>query len=748
MVFSDCSSAANSTRAVVSNHQHTLQDENAKLLRLPSHNSSHRQYTRKDDNPIPTSPTKSVVMDADESCSSLDDMFYVEAQRTVSGEDDDEWDSDDPIFERRVYDSPRLVTDDNEIFPSPETHALYQDSEQRWQQISEAAGFHRQDGSRLVIRPNMNPTTLRCGIVSQFVGRRVHRLSLWLDDEEDILPHWLDTIVDLFPNLQELYLFQDSLPNEKDIAVSARMRRLYILYRIPHLLSIDGEAVQPAERELARPSTPSGARVQQNDWMHEDDEYILPDPGRNKHLESLSTLESLQIPANASIGSNTAMELGAELAQLAVRVAMLHGDNGEVSSTETILDDDDSLFGEDLIGLAGPCVSHFSCEERQDLGSGSREKADQKPCTNSVESPSSQSPSVVGVDAPPPPPPSNAKSQIHRRGRRPSSERGIAEHASSRNHQSVPGRGHSALDESYELVSVASSHHEWTAACGVLSFRTDQGCAPRLRLNFLGKNRKRDTDTKNTENNHRSPSNAVKADCESPRDSLAPMQRLRLQKDRALSGTLTNLRRSNGEVPSNAGVMLPSANQMVPPTKSLTSPFPMQFRERKSLLHVSTSANDLSATKTDGITLSAPRARGSVAMDTITKPMTLTLLGATQPVQRTKASLTKVGHASLGDACTVKSSKNGFPPPCPGAVRRKVGAASLLQREPLERKVARRHRRMDRRMKVLQRNARSSSMMDGLDDDSTDSDEDNITNMEETGVLDADISLLHQGNQW
>jgi len=760
MVLSDCSSSANSNHVVISKRQSTLvakEEEKATLCRLLSRSREPRrgprQYTRKDENPPPMSPTRSIVLDADDgdSSSSFDTLPDSQHQRADDSDDEDGWESDEPLLQKRIYDSPRLITEDDEIFPRLETYSLYQEHEQRWRAISEAAGSHRQDGSSLVLQRNMNPVTLRCGIISQFVGLRVKRMSLSLDDNEDILPQWLDVIVDLFPNLQELDLRQDSSVPMIDggISLSAQMRRLYILYRLPQLKCINGQEVRPDERELARPSTPGGARVQQTDWMNKNSVATTG----TKDEDDVSELDSLGIPANTSIGSKTAAELGAELAQLTEQFARLHDDDdGGISLSESMFDDEDSLFGEDFLGQTCSEVSSFVYEERQDLVAPSRDKTHGKPRVNEPMPLGQQKPAAMDEqNRPPPPPPrgppAQQKSLTQSNTPAPKAERNTSatKRATSRSEKAAPIRGHSGLDESYELVSVASSYHEWTAACGVLSFRTDRGCAPRLRLNFLGKNRKGVQDKKNAENGHSLPRSSIAGLSKSPKDSLAPMERLRLQKARAAKDHVTNQRQSRTrEFPASSSSGLPSStNQTVPPSQSLTSPFPMQFRDRKTKLYVATNGTALSTNKAEAYTVSAPRARGSAPLDTITKPVTLTVVGGTVPVRKTVISETKT--QTVGGTTEVRSSKKGFPPPCPGPVRRKVGAASLLQRE---RDAARRQRRLDRQIKLLHENARSSSMLDGLDDDSIDSDEEYNEEENDHVFLDAHTAPLHEGNEW
>ncbi len=48
---------------------------------------------------------------------------------------------------------------------------------------------------------------------------------------------------------------------------SQRMKRLYILYRLPDLISINGQVVTEEERNLARPMSPSGNKVKHQEWL-------------------------------------------------------------------------------------------------------------------------------------------------------------------------------------------------------------------------------------------------------------------------------------------------------------------------------------------------------------------------------------------------------------------------------------------------------------------------------------------------
>jgi len=48
---------------------------------------------------------------------------------------------------------------------------------------------------------------------------------------------------------------------------ASRMQRLYVLYRLPGLITINGVEVTDQERKLASPSTPTGCKVNREDWL-------------------------------------------------------------------------------------------------------------------------------------------------------------------------------------------------------------------------------------------------------------------------------------------------------------------------------------------------------------------------------------------------------------------------------------------------------------------------------------------------
>jgi hypothetical protein len=808
-------------QAVVSKSQ-SMEEEEQILgpYQLPSRNNIARQYNRKVDNPTtPHSPTISDILDGVEDDDSVimevdkyqpneeeepqrsDDAKFSEEdddEDDDDDDDDDEWGIDDPMFEQRIYESPRLISDDSDIFPPAESHASYQDPQLRWSLISKQAGPHSQDGSSLTVRRNMTPSSLRTGMMAQLLATRVRSLSLWLDHTEDILPQWLDVIATLFPNLEHLILFQDYFEGEEEIEVSSRMRRLYILYRLPGLRSIDGKAVTWEEQSIARPSTPNGERVENNDWMDKKSASLLDD----EEDEGEEEYEDLAppIPANASIGNATAMELGAELAQLTEKIAIIHDDDDIFDDQDTtdhrktsrIMDEE--LAGELFANLTASNAS-LAGEQREDLSSDpgvgdSRDEDDQHnihsaPVSNSQQPQSTPATATnIGRET-------GTQRSKRKSVQAPSRTASIRDHPNGHSTRSsrasTAQMQHSLLSQpstadTLDLVSVASSHldHEWSAACGVLSFRSDRACVPRLRLNFCGRgNRKRIADNKKEADRDSSfklsrkdtaPTELDGLDASDSNHRPIETQQLRSQTSSRVGQDSTNV--SNDTLSSRSplrdkytstsresspnrqsNVDSPTPNQKLPPSKSLSSPFPMQFRDRTPSLRISTAETDLSGSKAQqNFIPNSPRARGSVQMDTITKPMTLTMLAPSRkknaPSTR-NLMVTSARHGNNSSSNGKLVTKGELPPPCPPAARRKVGAASLLQRDSQERKQSRRERKMARRKRAFQENARSTSVFDEMDDDSEDDSSSGEDEVEGPVVYSEEqYSSVHEGNDW
>ncbi len=763
---------------------------------VPTRSNIARHYSREDDNSMSTSPTVSEILDADEDEDAIEGTYNGEdSSRTEfddknsednEDEEEDEWGIiDDPVFEQRIYDSPRLFTDDNEIFPSKDTRAfLCKDDRQRWEQISIQAGPHRVDGSSLMIRRTMSPLAIKYGMVAQYAASRVRMICLWLDHKEDILPQWLDIIATLFTNLEHFSILQDTFEGEEEIEVSARMRRLYVLYRLPDLKSIDGTPVTRAERAMARPSSPNGERVPRNDWVDKKSKSSLLDDDDEDEDDDYMDGSV----ANESIGNETATELRVDLAQLTAKISTVQDStNNDIHDHRhnQSMDDDESLDGEKIVDLINAVTLSHSGEEREDLCSNSRDESDQhsiRPApAYSQHSRSGALHEVATADTIDTAPIRTVFSSCKRKSisapsrtsktREQSDVHNVKSSRTSQVQRTVLSQSNTI--DTLELVSVVSSHHEWTAACGVLSFhRSDHSCAPRLRLNFCGRgNRKRITENNNESNNESSrPINKhisraqMKPKGNTTFTTSAPLLQLRSRTpsargpfdDKASNDfgtrsplhdryTNTSLDQSMLNTEENVDTSAATENQKLPPSKSLSSPFPMQFRERTSSLRISTAETELTVNKPElNIFPSSPRARGSVPMDTITQPITLTMLGTTSPPR-------KKSVANCRKAMGI-SMKHGLPPPCPGTVRRKVVAASLLQRvpDPREQKEARRARRMERRKRAFQETARSTSVLDDLDDDTED---DSSCSSEEEDMVDreslaCEYDYIHEGNEW
>ena len=200
------------------------------------------------------------------------------------------------------FESPRLELADSQVFPTKSEVNHMADPEERWRALREQAGSHQQDGSVLRLRPNVHtPKVLKCGMPPQAAARV---LELHVKVSGETLPAWMDAIASTFVNLQHLYVVQvpeeerenevqqsvqrtslsqnrsggqtEQTSNDEDEANkvaehSNRLKRLYILYRLPYLVSIDGVRVSTVERKLACPDDANGERVNRNEWVNHDD---------------------------------------------------------------------------------------------------------------------------------------------------------------------------------------------------------------------------------------------------------------------------------------------------------------------------------------------------------------------------------------------------------------------------------------------------------------------------------------------
>eukprot|EP00977_Amphora_coffeiformis_P014325 scaffold3971_cov159-Amphora_coffeaeformis.AAC.4 len=197
-----------------------------------------------------------------------------------------------PPRPKLIFDSPRLEYEDGQLFPAAKE---LETAEQRWKYMSNLAADHQQDGNVLRLRGSIAPRSLSLGMPLHAADRvkelhlppqttqpkkvfqkKVSKERNTRDDDDDDgshdededdtrLPQWLDVVVQLFYNLQHLHLHANTEADESEN--SKRLRRLYILYRLPDLVSIDGVKVTETERRLARPLSPNGHRVSHNNWL-------------------------------------------------------------------------------------------------------------------------------------------------------------------------------------------------------------------------------------------------------------------------------------------------------------------------------------------------------------------------------------------------------------------------------------------------------------------------------------------------
>ena len=174
----------------------------------------------------------------------------------------------------------------------------------RWKAMSELAGSHKQSLEVLDLSNRSLPAqALKFGVprkTAQSVRdlRYDGNLVGDGDDGNNDLPAFLDIVVQLFPRLQHLSLRNNpcspgnkrggasplrdaklptnigpKLKSKLDAAIDAanreqmRMHRLYIIYRLPDLLSINGQPVSEEDRQLARPLYPSGTPVRKEVWL-------------------------------------------------------------------------------------------------------------------------------------------------------------------------------------------------------------------------------------------------------------------------------------------------------------------------------------------------------------------------------------------------------------------------------------------------------------------------------------------------
>ncbi|KAL3924191.1 MAG: hypothetical protein SGILL_001197 [Bacillariaceae sp.] len=684
---------------------------------------------------------------------------------TSDDEDEDGNEIEDTALRRKLFfTSPRLMEPDDSLFPA--NHSPYKKSDDRWKQISEQAGSHRQDGTVITIGRKITPMALRIGMTKQAAGR-VRALNLWLDHDKDVLPDWLDVIAQTFVNLDHLTLTEDVFPGEDEMAVSARMRRLYILYRLPYLKSIDDVGVSAEERRLARPNDCdlNGDKVViESQWcslldksnhsrteLENNAQYITTDecsgkeeswgksrpPTGQQHrlahempVETINDKYSLgvindglcgdendglgripRIPATMSnVSTRTAKEVGVEINQeLVAKFAELNC-TSTATTAGTMSENFDEILDDEFAGVAmlsdlAASSEEVEASENRDSDdfstsvSGDDENDDTDIGVFGIASPSKDSAEIRSIDCHGNTVEMDLVGQANQLPTR--YDVPTVENLEGRK-KGVRSQILDGEDNSIELISVASTDLEWNAACGILSFRNGRACAPRLRMPFA-RNRK-----------VLAADDAVRA----IRQAKANVRSKQREKEHSTGKPCTPVCRNDTvETPqvgcctfgksskpkffshkSSSIASSASANKQLPPSKSLSSPFPMQFRERqkapvKTQLVVKTSEST-----------SSEDSRRSREMDTISSPLqSIDSIVSSSPKGRDQ----KRSIAAKGD----------LPPTCPTAPRRKVPMAPSAQ--------ARKSQRKQRQIKAAKKNARSTSMMD-LEEDEEEAEVDEI----------------------
>lgn len=313
--------------------------------------------------------------------------------------------------------------------------------------MSNQAGAHQQPSNVLDLtqRQMSCPEALKWGVPPQ-TAARIQTLHLSLHDTEDLLPEWLDILSSMFFHLEHLYILEPTCstpcasPRGSEML---RMRRLYILYRLPGLQTIDGKAVTELERSLARPDTPNGQRVKRDEWLPQ--ESLMDNLDDDEEEEDESSANENQNPERVSRRSHKYRHRH--------HVSVKHGDVVEVSLQGAVR----------RVHVDPLLVDSMDVEERRskkgELKSSRRRRVVAPEETNNDE-----------------------LKPRRRRHRKTSVPRQVDEEEEERQQLLL------------EMESVVSPQHQWSAACGGLTFtycgndtqyRSGGLCGrPKIRLQF------------------------------------------------------------------------------------------------------------------------------------------------------------------------------------------------------------------------------------------------------------------------
>ena len=192
--------------------------------------------------------TKQHEMKNNNKKSSSSTKNFFTSPRCNSGDDDDN-DNNDKNSHNTNY------------FPS----APFGSEEKRWEWISLQAGSHCQDWSYLSVNGCRIEAKSLGGGMTKYVSHRVRNLHLKLSRWETCLVDWIDVISFHFVNLENLTITieRNTSKNKKgeekvekeeeEDQFSQRVRRLYVIYRLPKLKCFDDSVISAEERNFLYP---------------------------------------------------------------------------------------------------------------------------------------------------------------------------------------------------------------------------------------------------------------------------------------------------------------------------------------------------------------------------------------------------------------------------------------------------------------------------------------------------------------
>ena len=654
---------------------------------------------------------------------------------------------------RLIFTSPRVITSDEDLFPC--NHSLYREPSDRWRQISEQAGSHRQDGSVMNIgrRPS-TANSFRMGMI-RCAAVRVRSLNLWVDHEKDTLLDWLEMIAEVFVNLEHLTLTEDVFSGEDDLAVSARMRRLYVLSMLPNLKSIDDMVVTTEEREMTDPK----ASNDELEMIDDDSRSSMNDPiCTNNGEETDSRILSMPVSVDTdSMRSSRAFGIEVEFleakcwevkqTETETTASISPTSNSEFTITATD-SDDHFVFGQEerLLGASSltDAIGVYPVPATDDPSVNSRADKDR---TGTEAHKRIVSTSKVGYNlthgcnnAP------TGRIEDHQKNTGCTTLSRKGDTLSSDNSRSkVTGSKvrafHSDSNNSIELVPVFSIDIELSGTRDVSTFRQKKSGAPIIQLPHSSQeDSKRNIEPQNElkKNNENSTTvsrnkEKVNKDCDretSVAKACTPVQRQSkvtvptpqvgccqiLRNDQSAISQFSFPASSrpvaknmiSAERPMNGFGL--TANQQLPPSKSLTSPFPMQFRERQKPPYITTTSHK-------ALNMAEAMNRDPKGF----RDLSICGHNEIEVVAGTLSVITSSVSSQENTTRMLKTAQKGeLPPPCPlSKTRHEMPSCSQLQ----ERKS--RHRSQLSSNRMLRQSARAVSVMD-LDDEQEDFSDDYV----------------------